>query len=494
MHSFNYFLTKLSASAAGSDATLNPDKVALILRGLILVSIFILVFSFVYLRYTADQPKLRRLFYWSSGILFFVIIGKYALYHFYKGYIPDRLPMYALPSPKSAGVLWFILPSIVFGTYLYLRKKITALKTNTFLLTLWVTFTAFALSVAATREGLYSIYERFSRTYWEYTGNLYLVKGFFDFLHNYTALTAELANHAITHPPGFTLLLYLAQSLFHVSYLGLSIFVVILGGLSVFPVYYLLREFAGDVAARRAVEIFVFLPSFALLGATSMDVTFLLATALTIALLSIGWKRNASIALLGGVAAGVALFMNFLFLLLAPLFFYLVYLWWTSTPPEERKISRIIFSIAGFAGWWLCLYWLTDYSIITNFFIARQVQGQVVASNFASAGMYALFALMNITSFFFYLGIANVILLGKKMKTVLDNKKILGVGFVLVIFFVLIGIFQGEVERIWLFLLPWFLLPIVKSIEDLSDQQFGLLLSLSFFQIIITQTLFYTYW
>ena len=90
--------------------------------------------------------------------------------------------------------------------------------------------------------------------------------------------------------------------------------------------------------SRRGLEIFVFLPSVVMFGATSMEVVFLFFTWLAIALIVVGWHRGATVSFIGGLVAAVALFNNFLFLLLGPFFLFLaVYFYF---PFLLRKKSR----------------------------------------------------------------------------------------------------------------------------------------------------------
>ena len=70
----------------------------------------------------------------------------------------------------------------------------------------------------------------------------------------------------------------------------------------------------------------------------------------------------------------------------------------------------------------------------------------------------------------------------------------LSLGFLIVLFFLLIGVFQGEIERLWLFITPLFIIPLSSLYRDVEGRQFSGILALLFFQIFITQILFYTYW
>lgn len=498
MDKFLPFIYQLISRVSGTPY--NPlweEKLPSIMRGVIFTAIFILVFILFYYKYFWKIEKLRCPFFIVVGGTLVLTLIKYGIFHYVKGYIPDRLFFFALPSPKVENLGWFILPSIIFIIFIYLRRRIELLEPTKFLASLWLFFVSFSLSVSAIRQGVYSIYDPFTRIFWEYTGNLPLVNGFYDFLHNYILLIPKLAIHTVSHPPGYTMILYFFQRYFHFSTCGLAVSAVFVGGLSVFPIYYFLRKFASDLDVRRGLQTFIFLPSVVMMSATSMETVFLFFVWLAVAVVFSGWGRGLGKSFIGGVLLALALFQNFLFLLLSPFFLFLFLYQFFSADHIGRKaiLLRGVASVLGFVAFFIFLKFFTGYSIIENFSVANQVNAEWVESNFKSVPTYLIYLLMNILTFGFYFGLANICLLAPRLKYFFTRKNlILAAGFAAVIFFLLIGIFQGEVERIWLFVTPLFILPVAHSLENFEDTNFSAFLTLIFFQIIVIQTLFYTYW
>lgn len=409
----------------------------------------------------------------------------------HRGYISDRLLFYGIFSPKALGWKWLIFTILLFLLFLFFREKLWRLKTWQFLLAIYIFFILFAIGTAAIRDGFYGVYEPFTRTRWEYAGNLPLVENTRDFLKNYIVLAPRLAEHARTHPPGYTVVLYIFQKYLNAGLPLLAVFAIMLGGLIVFPLYYFLRNFATEEETRNGLELFVFLPSFVMFSATSMEAVFLFFSWLAISLIYEGWNGQWIFSFLGGLAVAAALFMNFLFLLLAPLFLMLAY--FLGRLREVAKQS--IFAAFGFLGFYSVLYYWSGYSLVQNFFSARGVQAEVVRSNFESFSIYGIFLFMSLISFVFYLGVPNIVLFAKNLKGffVRENKSF-ALGFIMVALFLTIGIFQGETERIWLFLTPLFILPLIKVVGASNATKTFALLPLLFFQIIFTQIMFYTYW
>ncbi len=408
-----------------------------------------------------------------------------------RGYIFDRLVFYGIFSPKALGLLWLLGAVLIFTLFLCFRGVLENLSTFKFLLALYIFFVLFSVGVAAIREGFFGVYEPFTRVQWEYTGNLPLVKNIPDFLKNYVFLQPRLAIHGATHPPGYTIILYIFQKYFGAGFSGMAILTVMLGGLTIFPLYYFLKNFTSENEVRRGLEIFAFMPSFVMFSATSMETAFLFFSWLAITLIYLGWQKGFFWSFLGGLAVAIGLFMNFLFLLLAPLFLLLAFIFdrW------RELILRSMPAILCFFGFYLALYYFYDYSIINNFFVAREFNQSWVSSNFASLTVYSTYFLMNIAAFSLYLGIPNIFLLVRNLNGFFSREnKSLALGFIMAAIFLVIGIFQGETERIWLFLAPLFILPLIKATKNFTSSQTSAFLSLLFFQIIFMQTLFYTYW
>lgn len=491
---------------------LTVNKLVVAIQSSFFLALFLLLFIYFYYRYFWKYQEARQLF-WIFSIIFSVaVIAKFTIGIFFQGYIFDRLILFAVPSPKAIGIMWFLGVIAAFALFLWLRERIENLPRAKFLLTLYILFVVLSVGVAGIREGFFSIYEPFSRTTWEYTGNLHLVEGVQDFLSRYVELQPQLALHAITHPPGYTIILYLFQKYLYANLIMLSVLVVMVGGLTIIPLYYFLKNFLSEYSVRRGLEIFILIPSVVMMSATSMEAVFLFSTWVTIAMVYYGWSRSFLYSFLGGIAAGISIFMNFIFLLLFPLFlmFFSILFFNQYTPRVSwigkliprvgHEISkewfwwRIVVSAAGFLAFFAFLYFWSGYSIVENFFAARGANQEAVRSNFESLGMYLTYFVMNFVALGVYLGIPNVIILVRNIKRFFTEKKEALMPFIMLAFFLLIGVFQGEVGRLWLYWLPLFVIPLGYSVQKYRESQFTAVLSLLFFQIIILQVLFYTYW
>ena len=459
--------------------------------------VFLCLFGYLFYKYLWRDLRARKWGMITVGILGLVVVGKFVLFRFWTGYIPDRLFFFALPSPKIENPLWLCLSAFIFLLFILLRKVIQKLKTRDFLIVVCLVFFSFSTAVAGIREGRASIADPMTRTYWEYTGNIKLIENTHNFLRDYIVLQPRLARHAITHPPGYSLLVYYFSKLVGISYFKISLLIIATAGLSVLPIYFLLKKFFDEDIVRKLLHIYIFVPSIVMMSGTSLEAFFVTIVWSSIAVLFIGWNKSWWLSALGGLLAGVALFSNYIFLLLAP--FFLMIFWYILVRSAKSERSGLFLRI-GVAGLSFVLFFVTlwvwsGYSVVENFMVARGANQEAVISSFESIGIYFTFVIINILAFTFALGITNVMVFIRNRKDIfIKNRPELWIGSVYLLFFLSIGVFQGELARLWMFLIPFFLPPLAVVVKKISNRQFNALLSLLFLQIVVTQILFYTYW
>lgn len=475
-------------------------KLILAFKSLLLLGFFALVFWYGYRRFFWQYLDARKLFWVFSAIFFPLIIAKFLIGVFYKGYIPELLFFYAIPSPKLSGIGWFLLAIGTVALFLYFRKKIEQLPTPKFLCSLFLVFFIFSVSVTGTREGMKSVADPFTRTYWEYTGFLPQIESASDFLRSYVDTISDpalsVARHATTHPPGYTLVLYFLHKLFGAGFLGLALFIIAFGALSLIPIFHFWRQFLPELSARRALMLFGFMPGFVMMTATSMEGFLIFVTWCSLALCLFGWQRNIFLSVLGGATAAYGLFSNYLFLLLAPLFAFLAWQTFRGVPQEGRGEvgPRMGVSLATFVLFFAFVQWWSGYSITENFFAAQANSYAVAGSTYESFRTFITFFFINSTDFLIYLGLPFVILFFRTLPDSLSTAHaFFKFGLALIVFFLFLPIFQGNIGRLWLFIIPLFLGFGNMILKEEQQGLFGPLLSLTAFQIIIIQGVFYTF-
>lgn len=486
--------------------TLQSEKTFYILQGLVAIALFVIFFSYFYYRYFWKNKELKKLFLLCVGLTLLLVLAKYSLNYFHQSYLVERLLFYALPSPRLESIIAFLLAIGIFIFFLRLRAKIEQLSTGYFILVMTSIFILFTLSVNSMRLGFVEgISNPFTYHKMEYTGALQFARpiGLKNFLTNFSTLVPSLPLHAATHPPGYVVFLYLVERLFHVGDFGLAIAVVLVSSLTVGLLCVFWERLYGRDVARRMVQVLIFVPSWVLFTATSMDALNYFIVWLAIVTCFFGWKRSYFLSFIAGLATGYAIFSNYLFVFMLP--FFLSLLWFSTKEVESENKRKVLFrsatSLVAFGLFFLSLWFWARYSIITNFFAGHAYWETAiidfsVENNVGSLKTYFIFAFNNLTPFILYLGIPIAIyLLRNSRRIILESDWWFKIGVVILSLFVFTGlILGGETERILLFMVPFFLMFNFPLYNKASKEEFNALLCLMFFQIMVFQIAFHTYW
>src|SRR3989344_4458222 len=155
---------------------LDAAKLAIAIKSTAFLSLFVFIFFYLYWRYFWNDAEARNLFKIFMPVFGIIVFAKFLIGIFYKGYIPELLFFYAIPSPKLTSLFWPLITMAAFFAFLYFRKKIEAFSPHKFLASLVLIFFIFSVGVAGIREGAKSIADPFTRTFWEYSGNMSAVR------------------------------------------------------------------------------------------------------------------------------------------------------------------------------------------------------------------------------------------------------------------------------------------------------------------------------
>lgn len=484
---------------------LDSEKNFYILQGLVTAVLFTIIFSYIYYRYFWKNNKLKKLFLLCAGLTLALVLAKYSLNFFDQTYLVERILFFAFPSPRLGSIVAFLFTVGIFVLFLRLRAKIEQLPARYFVLAITTVFIFFTLGVASLRTGLEGIAEPFTHHQVEYTGALPFASpiGLKIFLTQFSELVPFLPLHAATHPPGYVIFLYIIATLFNVGDFGLAIAVVVVSSFSIGLLYIFWRDVYSDSVARRMVQVLMFVPSWVLFTATSMDALNYFIIWLAVITCYFGWKYSYSLSFVAGLAAGYAIFSNYLFVFMLPLF--LALLWFSvkegALINKRKVLFRVVTTVAAFGFFFLSLWFWARYSIVTNFFAGhtywqKAILDYSIDNNIDSFKIYLIYAINNLTPFIWYLGApVAVYLLGDVRKIFLKSNWWFKVGVVILSLFVFTGlILGGETERILLFLVPLFLMFPSPLYDKTNTEEFNAVLCLLFFQIMIFQIAFHTYW
>lgn len=452
------------------------------------------------------------------------------------------VPLYAEPSFDLS--LWILPALLVCVGFLYLCHKylLSSASARQLISIAVVCFLSIHISVALIdgyreieQEGetsqILGFLEPYTRTSLEYYGDVPRVDelGFRTFLRDYSKpeLFDTLSGHSRTHPPGGVLFLWFFSKILGYNLVSASLISIIFTALVVIPIYRLGERLYGEKVARYALLLFLITPNFVMFTGTSMDGPFSVFPILSVYLFYEAraretlpdqkWNEFRPYSLLTGLSLALGMFMTYstvvvgVFLCIIPLL--------------ERKrfvqyLKVLLFAALAFIGFYLLLFVLTGFRPIEALWAAIKKDEFGMGTGYETLGRYFHLSFANLFAFLISVGLPITIVWLRQvvsaitewrqtalssgqessdtgMPWIFRHEKLDGfvIGFLItLLFFTFSTLFTMEVERIWIFMVPFFVIPVAKHLVDrpISDLYWvgGILTA----QLIVMEVLLYTYW
>jgi hypothetical protein len=269
-----------------------------------------------------------------------------------------------------------------------------------------------------------------------------------DFLAHFTERLPTYHTHTQGHPPGMVLLLA-ALDRAGLGGAGWAAALVIAGGAAaVSATLVAVRAVAGEGAARAAAPFLVLVPA-AIWVASSADAFYLGVTAAGVALLaaagSSARRRGDALAAGAGLVLGGACFLSYGAVLAAPIAAGVALAQRRWRPLLVAGVAALaVVAAAAAAGFW----WLDGLTATRQAYFA----------GVASRRPYGYFLVADLAAFAIAVGPAAAVALTRLRPPAVTRTRWLVVGALLAVALADVsGLSKGEVERIWLPLVPWVL-------------------------------------
>lgn len=421
-------------------------------------------------------------------------------------------------TPASIGIAFLIGFAVIVLYYFFSKRiKISFRNEIIFLVLVVILNILFLLSIInITEGGLTNVYGIIhSPNAAGYFTEASKLKFPSSLLSNYSKKMHALAQHARNHPPGAILVSWKINNLLlgynkfneyisnkfmkdnaHVS-LGLltarkraglfiwSIIVTLLTALTPIAIYLFSRFMYGYKNAMLASALWLLIPS-PLLFYSNLDSVYALFSILIIYFFYRSlFSENILWLLLAGIVLSISLFFTYAFLFFILLFF-IVYLFMLLTkkitiPSLTKKGLLILIPV------------LIFYSVLFLKYNFNCIQTFLEIKNFVTGDLmtfrpYFTWIFFNILEFIEFLGIPIIFLFAKKAydltKSKTNTKKIFLLSYLVVmLFFNFSGTALGEVARVWIFLMPVFVIFAGKKLTELKNKK--LIYLVMFIQLII---------
>ncbi len=478
--------------------------------------------------------------------LFFVV------YHFFMIYVMREtalnlgavkfqthvVPLYAEPSFNLS--LWIVPALLVCGGFLYLCHRYLLSGTSARQL-IWIALVCFVtihISVAlidgyreiqqvGSRSRFLGILEPYTRTSLEYYGDVPRIDelGIRVFLRDYSSpeLFDTLSLHTRTHPPGGVIFLWFFSKILGYNLVSASLISIFFTALTVIPIYRLGERLYGEKAARYALLLFLITPNFVMFTGTSMDGPFSVFPILSLYLFYESraretwskqpWHEFRPYSLCTGLSLALGMFMTYstvvvgVFLCIVPLL--------------ERKrfvqyLKVLLFAAAGFIGFYVLLFVLTGFRPIEALVAAIKKDEMGMGTGYESVSRYLHLSVANLFAFLIGVGLPIttvwlrqvVATIGEWRRTAIasgetgirwilwhEKLDVFVIGFLItLLFFTTSTLFTMEVERIWIFMAPFLVIPVAKYLVERPISDLYWVAGLLTVQMIVAEVCLYTYW
>lgn len=462
-------------------------------------------------------------------------------------YAHHFVPLYA--SPEFSVSFW-LLPALIicigflFLCYKFLQSGLLPDNINprTLIAIAIVCFIAINISVALIDgyhempeeteiEQMLKLYEPYTRYGQEYYADVPFIDemGLRGFLREFTnrELFDELSGHTRTHPPGGVVFLWLVSKIFGYNLVSTSLLSVLFTALTVFPFYKLAERLYDKKVALYALLLFLITPNFVMFTTTSMDGPFSVFPILSLFLFYEARERETDPAiplylfrpysLLTGISLAVGMFMTYstvvigVFLCIIPLL--------------ERKrfvqyLKMLAFAATGFIGFYFILSLLTGFQPFEALWLSIKKDESGMGTGYESIDRYLHLSFANLFAFLIGVGIPITTVwlrqMGKSFKDWKHNSVLtenenseerrswllrteesdtFNIGFLMtLLFFTFSTLFTMEVERIWIFMVPFFVIPVAKYLTERPRSDFFWVSGMLVLQLILMEVLLNTFW
>lgn len=439
-------------------------------------------------------------------------------------------------TPSLATAPGYFLISIVAFCVVFLlwrTKSFFEMPDLSFLCVGWSIACVIWTSLAATNGGfVHGVTHPFEKVQ-DYYVNVDKVKSVALFLRDFTRIAPSLSMHGQNHPPGPILFLYYLRNVFDGNLLAVCLGAIMVSALTVVPVYLWAKLFLDTEGSRKLCLLWLVTPSAALYGATSMDGVFMLFLSLPLYSFLKGLEGSTRSMIWSGVFTGIslaiAMFMTFMTVFHGAFFAVFAIGYLLLAEREKFWKAAAVMLVAGivFCAVYFMLYLSTGFNVINCLRTAMELDrrfypdsnnifnclrtvmetGHVPCSLRWYIGtrledLLDFATLSGVATAGLWSGIAIKLVTSRPFRAKFDSLlSISTLSCSLVILMMLLAGLHptGETGRMFLFLLPFVLIPSVvflhsRSYRDIFHDPVFQLVVLAFCQTLILEAVLDTWW
>ena len=166
----------------------------------------------------------------------------------------------------------------------------------------------------------------------------------------------------------------------------------------------------------------------------------------------------------------------------------------------KGMLTITLISGAAFAGFYLLMFALTGFNLLEVLLAAIEKDKAVIGTGHESITRYFHVSIANMFAFLIGIGIPLMIVWLRQIPQMFRRRDIYAISYLVSLLVIAFStLYTMEVERIWIFMAPFVVIPVAKYLRDVCDQQqstspFYWVAGLLCLQLILFEVTLYTYW
>ena len=348
-----------------------------------------------------------------------------------------------------------------------------------------------------------ALIEPYTRLSLEYYGDVPLLNkvGLYYFLRNYAKadIFLELSGHSQTHPPGGVIFLWVFSKIFGYNLISTSLISILFTSTVIIPIYLLAKTLYGKEVGRLSIILFLIMPNFVIFTSTSMDGPFsvfpILSTYLFFKSVS-STKKVLAICIglclsLGMLMTYSTVFIGLYFTIFAVLSFVF------DRQQFHHVIKTLSISLISFVAFYGLLFLFADFNPFEAVWASIKKDEAGMGTGYETIGRYLSLSTANLLAFLIGVGAPLTISwLYGTLKSIRGTWDLFPSSYLVTLVIMAFStLYTMEVERIWIFMAPFIVIPAAKYLHQRNNlADLHCVISLTVLQLLLFEVMLYTYW
>ena len=420
-------------------------------------------------------------------------------------------PLFAVPQMNLG--FWLIPAFVILTLFLLFWSKLVdhpRISIARFLTISTGIFLLISISVAmidgykeVDGKRLPALLEPYTRLSLEYYGDVPLLDkvGLYHFLKNYAKpdIFPKLSGHAQTHPPGSVIFLWAVSKIFGYNLISTSLISILFTSITIIPIYLLAKKLYGEKVGRLSIVLFLVMPNFVMFTSTSMDGPFSVFPILSVYLFfkSVSSPHKIS-AICVGLCLSLGMLMTYSTVFIGLYFIILVILSFIVDRQRFRHVMKMLsISLISFIAFYVLLFVFTNFNPFEAVWVSIKKDEAGMGTGYETVGRYVSLSIANLFSFLIGVGVPlTVSWIYGTVKSIQESWDLFPFSYLVTLIIIAFStLYTMEVERIWIFMAPFIVIPAAKYLHqrnNLSDLRW--VISLTVLQLLLFEVILYTYW